>query len=110
MRANPCHTAGSSVIFCLLHGDEKILTMFLPPANEVWGKVICLHLSVILSTGRCMVRGVPGLRGVPGPAACLVQGGTWSRGMCLVETQPQTATALGGTHPTGMHYCYNGIL
>ena len=24
---------------------------FLPPANEVWGKVIFLHLSVILSTG-----------------------------------------------------------
>ena len=28
---------------------------FLPPANEVWGKVIFLHQSVILSTG-----GVPG--------------------------------------------------
>ena len=28
---------------------------FLPPANEVWGKVIFLHLSVILFTG-----GVPG--------------------------------------------------
>ena len=25
--------------------------MFLPPANEVWGKVIFLHLSVILFTG-----------------------------------------------------------
>ena len=25
--------------------------LFLPPANEVWGRVICLHLSVILSTG-----------------------------------------------------------
>ena len=24
---------------------------FLPPANEVWGKVIFLHLSVILFTG-----------------------------------------------------------
>ena len=26
-------------------------TTFLPPANEVWGKVMFLHLSVILFTG-----------------------------------------------------------
>ena len=31
------------------------ISRFLPPANEVWGKVIFLHLSVILFTG-----GVPG--------------------------------------------------
>ena len=43
--------------------------------------------------------------GVPGP------GGFWSRrevpapgGGCLVET-PQTTTAGGGMHPTGMHSC-----
>ena len=35
---------------------------------------------------------VPG--GVPGP------GGAWWR------TPPRTATAAGGTHPTGMHSCY----
>ena len=41
----------------------------LPPAKGVWGKVICLHLSVILSTGGgCLVQGVPG------PEGCLVQG------------------------------------
>ena len=38
------------------------------------------------------------LLGVPGP------GGVCSRGGCLVET-PRTATATGGTHPTGMHSC-----
>ena len=27
--------------------------ILLPPANEVWGKVIFLHLSVILFTGEC---------------------------------------------------------
>ena len=29
----------------------RVPTSFLPPANEVWGKVIFLHLSVILFTG-----------------------------------------------------------
>ena len=33
------------------------------------------------------------LQGVPGP------------GGCLVEMTPRTATAAGGTHPTGMHSC-----
>ena len=78
---------------------------------------------------------VPG--GVPGPEGCtcswgmyLVRGCTWSRGGacsggwlllgglvwgmpalggCLVETPPPTATAAGGTHPTGMHSCYLGF-
>ena len=26
-------------------------------------------------------------------------------GGCLVEKTPRTATAAGGTHPTGMHSC-----
>ena len=52
-----------------------------------------------------------------GPEGCLVWGGDWSRGVpglrggwclvlggCLVET-PRTASAAGGTHPTGMHSC-----
>ena len=39
----------------------------------------------------------------------LQQGGAWSGGSapggCLVETPTRTATAAGGTHPTGMHSC-----
>ena len=35
--------------------------------------------------------------GLPG-GGCLVPGGAWWR-------PPQTATAAGGTHPTGMHSC-----
>ena len=42
---------------------------------------------------------MPGPVGMPGAG-----GGAWSWGVCLVET-PQTATAAGGTHPTGMHSC-----
>ena len=51
-------------------------------------------------------------RGVSAPGGCLLPGGMVSapgggcllRGGCLVETPPpRTATAAGGTHPTGMH-------
>ena len=46
---------------------------------------------------------------VPAPRGVLAPGGAWSWGApgpvgCLVET-PRTATAEGGTHPTGMHSC-----
>ena len=75
-----------------------VMNSLLPPANEVWGKVICLQLCV------CPQGGVPALGGVcsrgSGP------GGTWWR------TPTPTATAAGGTHPTGMHsyiYFYEGI-
>ena len=55
----------------------------LPPANEVWGKVIFLHLFVILFRG-----GVPGsggvcsrgVGGVPGPGGSAPRGSAWSGG------------------------------
>ena len=75
---------------------------------EVWGKVIFLHLFVILFTGGSLV---PGVHGPGGAWSGGVPGGAWSWGVhgpggCLVETlPPRTATAAGGTHPTGMHSC-----
>ena len=128
------------------------------PANEVWGKVIFLNLSVILFRGGGVLSqyalqvvsqhalqqvsrgsGIPaclagfqahtqgGSLGVSGWGGLQAntQGGSWggsgpgpqprgklrgvcSRGGCLLggvcETPP-TATAAGGTHPTGMHSC-----
>ena len=79
--------------------------MLLPPANEVWGNVICLQGCVCPQGGGylvpggmpgpgwgesgpgwgepgprgCLVPGVPGPGGVPGP-----RGGAWSQGGCLV--------------------------
>ena len=56
------------------------IPIFLPPANEVWGKVIFLHLFVILFMG-----------GVLGPGGYLPWGGACSggclflRGGCLVQ-------------------------
>ena len=44
---------------------------------------------------------MPGPGGVPGPGRGVSAPGG---GGCLVET-PRTATAAGGTHPTGMHSC-----
>ena len=60
----------------------------------------------VWSWGGCLVPGVvPGPGGwVPGP------GGVPGSGGCLVETPPQTATAAGGTHPTGMHSCCGAVV
>ena len=62
---------------------------------------------------------MPGPGGVPGPGGegawsqrrVCSRGGAWSRGVCSGgvpgEDPPETATATGGTHPTGMHSCFN---
>ena len=84
---------------------------FLPPENEVWGKVIfseaCVMNSVhggvpcpggVPGPGRCLVWGCL-VWGVPGPGGCAWSGG----GLC---GDPPMATAAGGTHLTGMHSCY----
>ena len=81
--------------------------LFLPPANEVWGKVIFLHLFVILFTGGgtrgCWGRvwllgGMHGSGGhawLPGgmhgcKGACVVaRGCVWLQGACVV---------VGGVH------------
>ena len=47
----------------------------------------------------CLVPGGCAPGGVPGP------GGSAPRG--VPGGDPQTATAAGGTHPTGMHSCVN---
>ena len=80
----------------------KETDLFLLPAKEVWGKIIFLHLSVILFT-----RGVPAPRGVPAAGGCLVWGGC-SWGVPGGDI-PQMATAVGGTHPTGMHSCHQKL-
>ena len=73
----------------------KYIAILLPPANEVWGKVICLQNCVSVHRGRgCLFLGVCLLPGVPAP------------GGYLVETAPRTATAAGGTHPTGNAYLF----
>ena len=68
----------------------------LPPANEVWGKVIFLHQFVILFTGGVCVVAPGGMHGCSG--GCMV-----ARGVCVV--------ALGGVHGCsqgGVHGCSRG--
>ena len=82
-----------------------------------FAKVMFLHLSVSHS-----VHGGAGPRGVPGPGGCLVKGGVPGPvpgpGGCLVKgvylvpgcllgegAWWRPPTAVGGTHPTGMHSC-----
>ena len=73
--------------------------LFLPPANEVSGRVIFSQACVKNSVHREVVSG-PGR--VPGPGGCLVPGvGLVPEGSG--DPPPRTATAAGGTHPTGMH-------
>ena len=50
-------------------------------------------------TGVCLSTGVSSRGGVPGP-----RGGACCRG--VPGGDPPTATAAGGTHPTGMHSCF----
>ena len=50
-------------------------------------------------------RGVPGPVGCLVPGGCLVWGGAWSGGVPGGDL-PRTATAVGGTHPNGMHSCF----
>ena len=57
-------------------GVKNHVKRLLPPANEVWGKVICLQVCV------CPRGGGSGPGRVPGPGRGL--GGAWSWG-CLVR-------------------------
>ena len=78
-----CH----SVDLQFLQADTQFFARdmpFLPPANEVWGKVKFSQACIKNSVHRVGV--------VPGPGGC-------------GDPAPGTATAAGGMHPTGMYSC-----
>ena len=58
-----------------------VSVIYLTPANEVWGEVMFLHVSVILSTRRF---------GFP---------------VCITGHMTRYDQQAGGTHPTGMLFC-----
>ena len=76
--------------------------LLLPPSNEVWGKVMFFHLCVILFTGG---RSASGGESLP-------PGGSAFGGVCIdwgLGRPPSTTgygQQAGGTHPTGMHPCF----
>ena len=82
------------------------VSVFLTAHKRSYGKVMYLHLSVILFTGGVCI------------PACIGQGYVfpsmqWDRvvsaqgGVCLggVYHPIETVTEMGCTHPTGMHSC-----
>ena len=92
--------------FTLIIFSRIVATNLLPPAKEVCGKVMFLHVSVILSTGGYVWQG--GMHG----RGCAWQGGMcggghawWGACVAVVCMAGEMATAVGSTHPTGMHSC-----
>ena len=83
---------------------EKTLLSVLPPANEVWGKVIFSQASVILSRGVVCFQGGLYLRG------CIQGDGALRPGGWVDPPPPSDTTGYGKqegvTHPTGMHSCF----
>ena len=104
-----------------------LLQHLLPPATKLGQGYIFTEASVILSgRGGCLL---PLWGGVPAPGGggsdpggggggSAPEGGAWSwgggggagPGGVLGGDTPGTATAAGGTYPTGMHSCYSFIL
>ena len=110
-------------IISILYVPSIIMLIFpnhalLPPANEVWGKVIFLHLFVILFTGgwypsmhcrwypsmpcsrrcgipACIAGGIPACIAV-GIPACLAAGGAWSGGSALGGAWSEGGLLRGG--------------
>ena len=72
----------------------------LPTAYKVWGKVMFSQVFV-WPGGGCLVRvwWVSGQKGVSG------QWGVWSEGGEDRPSPQEMATAVVGTHPTGIHSC-----
>ena len=94
--------------------------IFLPPANEVWGKVIFLHLSLILFTGGSTPQQVsPPTRYTPGPGTpprtrytplgtrYTPLGTRYTPPGTRYTPQDQVHPPRPGTPPTGMHSCSN---
>ena len=85
---SPCFKAKNSD---MLHSYPLLL-----PANDVWGKVMFLHLSVNLFTG-----GEGGL-----PRRVCIQGGRHVGGVKQNPPPAELGKKAGGTYPTGMLSCF----
>ena len=120
-------TQGSSPLTLFLYFSSilLILSVFLPPANEVWGKVIFLHPFVILFMGgghvwslpvggACMVALGGGMYGCPRGAYMVAMGGhAWLLGgACMVAPGGHACLLLRwGMHACseeGVHGCSGG--
>ena len=83
---------------------KQLVFEFLSPANEVWGKVMFLHLSVILFTGRegGWLQSMHHRSHDQHPRD---RGGGLHQG--VLGTPPARTRKAGTTHPTGMLPCFS---
>ena len=91
-------TSPPNHLHCKRFKLQRKINLYLPNANEVWGKVMFSQGSVCLSTGRMSSSGSRGCvihtsRHTPGHTH---PGHTYHRGQ-----------QAGSTHPTGMLSCYD---
>ena len=79
--------------FKMMNSTVPMIT-FLPPANEVWGKVMFSQVFVYPRGGWSAYRG----GGLPtGRKGSAYEAGCWT---------PPRSIKVGGTHPTGILSCY----
>ena len=88
----------------------------LPRANAVWGKVMFLHTSVILSTGGGLYDVTSWLAAwshVPSRGSLsLVPCSFWGisvQGWSVEFIMKHCIRKAGSTHPTGMLYCFHAV-
>ena len=83
---------------------------FISARKRSCGKVMFLHLSVILFMGGILCPGGVSVWqvSVRVEGESLSKGWSLSRGVSVMETPPYSGRA-GGTHPTGMHSCLSLI-
>ena len=78
-----------------MHGQRACMA-----GGHVWQEA-CMAGGYMLQEGACVTRGACMARG----GACMAGGGhVWQ------ERWPEMVTAAGGTHPTGMHSCFQSSL
>ena len=86
-----------------------------PPCMPPWPHMSpSMHASCEQNDWQLLGGGVPAPRGVWSrgcllQGGCLLGGGARSRGGVPGGDPPRTATAAGGTHPIGMHSCFEYI-
>ena len=86
----------------------EINALSLPPATKFGQGYIFTGVCHSAKGGGCLLpEGACSQGGVSAPGGCLLPGGVPAPGGVPGgdPPPPRTATAAGGTHPTGMHSC-----
>ena len=81
-----------------------VIDLSLPPANEVWGKVIFSKVFVCPWGFSAHITGhmTRGWGSNPGEGVCIQRGGGLPTGSGVEQTAPPRFRKAGGTHPTGI--------